>query len=91
MVNTHERREPGYDEAIVTTESECSVGSEALVDEDDGQRGGSFGRLIGAIYCNGNNMSLNEVLLEEGKAVIYDDFCDVSEFASDDWVTGYGC
>ncbi|MGA7369202.1 MAG: hypothetical protein WBX01_08740 [Nitrososphaeraceae archaeon] len=46
MVNTPERGDPGYEEATDTTESECPVGSEALVDEDDGQKG-VVGRLIG--------------------------------------------
>jgi hypothetical protein len=91
MVNTPEVREGGYDAAIDTTESECPVGSQALVDEDDGQKGGSFGRLIGVVYCDGNNSSLNEILMETGKAVLDDEFCDVSEFASDGWVTRYGC
>jgi micrococcal nuclease len=91
MVNTPERGDPGYDEATDATDSECPVGSEALVDEDDGQKGGSFGRLIGVVYCNGSDISLNEVLLEENKAVIYVDFCAVSEFSSDRWVTNHGC
>jgi endonuclease YncB( thermonuclease family) len=91
MVNTPEVGEGGYDEAKEFTESECSVGSEALVDEDDGQKAGSYGRLIGIVHCNGNSSSLNELLLETDNAVLYEDFCDVSEFASDDWVTKYGC
>lgn len=91
MVNTPEAGEDGYDEATDTTESECPVGSEALVDEDDGQKGGSFGRLIGVVFCDGNSSSLNEILLETGKAVLYGDFCGVSEFANEDWVTPYGC
>jgi nuclease-like protein len=91
MVNTPERGDLGYEEAIDTTESECSLGSQALVDEDDGQRGGSFDRLIGVVYCNASSTSLNQALMEEGKAVLYEDFCDVSEFAGDEWVTKYGC
>lgn len=91
MVNTPEVGEPGYYEATETTESECPVGSEALVDEDDGQKGGSFGRLIGVVYCDGSNISLNEVLMNANKAILYEDFCDVSEFANEDWVTRYGC
>jgi micrococcal nuclease len=91
MVNTPEAGEEGYDEATDTTESECPVGSEALVDEDDGQKGGSFGRLIGIVYCNGSSSSLNELLLAAGKAVLYGDFCGVSEFAKENWVTRYGC
>ena len=50
MVNTPESGETGYEEAKMTTESECLIGSNALVDEDDGQKGGSFGRLIGVVY-----------------------------------------
>ena len=91
LVNTPEIGEPGFNEAKETTESECSVGSKALVDEDDGQKEGSFGRLIGKVSCNGNNISLNEILLQEGKATLYENFCDVSEFAGDSWVTKYGC
>lgn len=91
MINTPEIGEPGYNEAIVAAESECAVGSEALVGEDDGQKGGSFGRLIGAVYCNGNSVSLNEILLDEGKAVLYEDFCNVSEFANEDWIASSGC
>jgi micrococcal nuclease len=91
LVNTPEIGERGFNGAIETTESECKVGSDALVDEDDGQKGGSFGRLIGAVYCNESNISLNEVLLEEGKAVLYENFCNVSEFANEDWVTSFGC
>lgn len=91
MVNTPEVGEGGYDAATDTTESECSVGSEALVDEDDGQKEGSYSRLIGVVYCNGNSSSLNEILMESGQAVLYEDFCSVSEFADEDWVTNYGC
>jgi Staphylococcal nuclease homologue len=91
MVNTPERGDQGYSEATDVTKSKCPVGSEALVDEDDGQKGGSFGRLIGVVYCNGTSTSLNEILLATGKAALYEDFCNVSEFANEDWVTRYGC
>jgi hypothetical protein len=87
MVDTPEEGKEGYDEATETTKSECPVGSEALVDEDDGQMGGSFDRLIGIVYCNGNSSSLNELLPDSNKAVLYEDFCGVSEFSSDGWVT----
>jgi Staphylococcal nuclease homologue len=91
MVDTPEKGDPGYDEATDATESRCPVGSEALVDEDDGQTSGSYGRLIGVVYCNESRSSLNELLLAAGKAVLYEDFCEVSEFANDDWVTRFGC
>jgi endonuclease YncB( thermonuclease family) len=91
MVNTPETGETGYEEAKMTTESECPIGSNALVDEDDGQKGGSYGRLIGVVFCNGSGTSLNEILLVEGRVILYEDFCDVSEVSNEHWVTKYGC
>ena len=91
MVNTPEEGVEGYDEAKEFTEFQCSVGSEALVDEDDGQKAGSYGRLIGIVYCNGNSSSINELLLQTDKAVLYEDFCGVSEFSKDGWVATQGC
>jgi endonuclease YncB( thermonuclease family) len=91
MVNTPERGEDGYNEATKLTKSVCPVGADALVDEDDGQKEGSYDRLIGTVYCNSSTTSLNQILLQEGKAVVYEDFCDVSEFAKDKWVTDFGC
>lgn len=91
MVNTPEIGEAGSNEATAVTESVCPVGGSALVDEDDGQKEGSYDRLIGVVYCNGSPTSLNQLLLEQGKAIVYEDFCSVSEFASDNWVTSFGC
>ena len=39
LVNTPERGEAGYTEAIDLVESDCGVGTKALVDEDDRQKG----------------------------------------------------
>jgi hypothetical protein len=91
LVNTPERGDSGYSEAKWFTESKCPIGSEALVDEDDGQRGGSFGRLIGLVYCGNERLLLNEHLLNEGHAQIFGDFCGVSEFTEKDWVQKFGC
>jgi endonuclease YncB( thermonuclease family) len=91
MVDTPERGEAGYNEATELTESVCPAGAKALVDEDDGQKEGSYDRLIGIVYCNGNTTSVNQILLEEGKAIVYEDFCGVSEFGRDKWVTSFGC
>lgn len=52
---------------------------------------GSYGRLIVKMYCDNGSTSLNQVLLEKGKAVVYEDLWDVSDFANDDWVTRYDC
>ena len=43
-------------------QSICPVGSTALVDEDDEQTQGSYGRIVGVVYCNG--MNLNSELLD---------------------------
>ena len=91
MVNTPEKGEVGYNEATDFTESTCQIGGNALVDEDDGQKEGSYDRLIGVVYCNDSKASVNQLLLEAGKATVYEDFCDVSEFANDKWVTNFGC
>ena len=67
----------------------CPVGSKVLVDEDDGQTGGSFGRVLAVIYCNGVN--LNSELIESGIASIETNFCPRSEFSEQDWAKNYGC
>jgi micrococcal nuclease len=69
----------------------CPIGSEALVDEDDGQKEGSFDRLIRLVYCGNEKLLLNEHLLHEGHAQIFEDFCSVSEFSEDGWVQKFGC
>jgi CheY-like chemotaxis protein len=95
LVNTPERGQSGYTEAIDFVQSVCGVGTTALVDEDDGQKEGSFDRLIGLVHCGNDNInnkkSLNELLLEGGYAVIYQDFCGISEFSSASWVQSRGC
>jgi len=67
----------------------CPVGSEVLVDEDDSQTEGSYGRIIGVVYCNGVN--LNSELLDAGLGYLADQFCDSSEFAEDRWAIKHGC
>jgi micrococcal nuclease len=95
LVNTPERGENGYTEAADFVQSVCGVGTTALVDEDDGQKEGSFDRVIGLVYCGNDNInnkkSLNELLLDGGYATIYQDFCGVSEFASGAWAQSRGC
>jgi len=67
----------------------CPVGSDVLVDEDDSQTEGSYGRMIGVVYCNGVN--LNSELLDAGLGYMADQFCDSSEFAEDSWAIKHGC
>lgn len=95
LVNTPEIGESGYTEAIDFVQSVYGVGTTALVDEDDGQKEGSFYRFIGLVYCGNDNInnkkSLNELLLELSNAVIDQDFCGSSEFSSASWAQRYGC
>jgi len=67
----------------------CPIGSSALVDEDDKQTSGSYGRMVAKIVC-GTNV-VNSSLLEEGLGEIDTKFCFKSEFASEDWARKYGC
>jgi endonuclease YncB( thermonuclease family) len=89
LVNSPERGESGYSEATNFTSLICPVGSTALVDEDDGQTGGSYGRMVAKVYCGGK--VLNEELLLAYHAEIYAQYCDDSEFAGEDWAAKYGC
>ncbi len=98
LVNTPERGEAGYTEAREFVKSVCSIGTDVLVDEDDGQKEGSYDRLIGLVYCvsddnSGNKKGalLNEVLLQRGYAVVFEEFCDKSEFSNAGWIQEYGC
>ena len=70
-------------------ENICPVGSTVLVDEDDGQTQGSYGRIIGVIYCNGLN--LNEELVDSGLGDVTRGFCNTSEFSNDVWAQKHGC
>ena len=83
LVDTPERGQNGYQIAKDFVKKLC-LGHNAEVDIDDGQRGGDrYGREIGLVYCNGENV--NSELLKKGYAITYTDYCDVSEFANDGW------
>ncbi len=86
LVNSPEVAQPGYSEAKNFTAQTCPVGSQALVDEDDGQTGGSYGRMIALVYCG--LVNLNAALLSSGNAALVVYYCSVSEFASEPWT---GC
>lgn len=91
LVNTPEINQQGYAEAKDFVKSTCDIGSKALVDEDDGQTKGSYGRMIGLVYCNDSHVSLNQLLLESGHAKILENICERSEFASQQWAQINGC
>jgi len=89
LASAPEMNEFGGDTARDFIQEICPVGSTATVDEDDGQTGGSYGRIVGVIYCNGVN--INEELVDSGLGYLTTGFCDRSEFSSHDWAKKHGC
>jgi len=89
LASAPEMNEFGGDIAKEFIEEICPVGSKALVDEDDKQTQGSYGRIIGVIYCNGVN--LNEKLLDSGVGYLSSEFCSKSEFFNHVWTQKHGC
>ncbi len=96
LVNTPERDESGYAKATAFTQKHCPVGSTALYDADDGQKQGSHGRVIGKVWCMGYpiqtpDSSLNSLLIQNGHAEIFTQFCNLSEFGNEAWAKQSGC
>ena len=89
LTSTPELDETGGKQARNFAERACPVGSYALIDEDDGQMEGRYGRTIAEIYCDG--ISLNEWILNSGHGIISTEYCSVSEFASEPWAQKFGC
>ncbi|MCI4339769.1 MAG: thermonuclease family protein [Thermoplasmata archaeon] len=86
LVNSPEVGQPGASAATAFTAATCPVGSTALVDQDDGQLAGSYGRMVALVWCGGTD--LNEALLGSGNAALVSYYCSVSEFADEPWT---GC
>lgn len=86
LVDTPERGEPLYNDAKEFTARLCPIGSDVLVDEDDKQREGSYGRIVAKVYCS--DKILNAELIDNGLAVIDERFCSKSEFADEYWARG---
>ena len=89
LVDAPESNESGYAEANNFIANTCPVDSFVVVDEDDLQTDGSFGRIIGVVYCNGVN--LNEAILDSGLADLFASFCSSSEFENNAWAQNHGC
>ena len=89
LVDTPERGEAGFNAAKNFIANICPVGSSVIVDEDDKQTEGSYGRMIGVIYCNGIN--LNQAVLDAGHAEITTFYCTKSEFVNRSWAQKHGC
>jgi micrococcal nuclease len=99
LVNAPEIGQEHYTEAKRLVELLCPIGNPALVDQDDGQRGVSYGRMIGEVHCNydhynennNNSSNLAEQLLKSGFADILTKHCTDSEFANKTWAKEFGC
>src|SRR3972149_1862182 len=89
LVDTPEIGEYGHGQARDFIGKICPPGSTVLVDEDDKQTQGSYGRMIAVIYCNG--MNLNKADLDQGYGKIDTYFCTKSEFEYDGWAQQHGC
>ena len=89
LTNTPEMKERGFKEATVFTRNLCQPGSNALVDQDDGQPFDKYGRMVGKVTCSGK--ILNAELLDNGYANILTQYCKKSEFSSESWAKKYGC
>lgn len=89
LIDAPEKNETGYFGARHFVESSCKLGTQAKVDEDDRQKGGSFGRMIALVYCGNKSISINEAILGSGLATIYPEFCNISEFATSSWAIKY--
>jgi micrococcal nuclease len=87
LINTPERGEEGYMEAKNFVKNLC-LNKKGQVDIDDGQRRGDrYGREVGVVYCDGIN--LNKILIENNLAVIYSEYCEISEFSNKEWAKPY--
>ena len=83
LVDTPEINQPGYDRAKQFVESLC-LGKKGELDVDSGQRRGDrHGREVGVVYCDGINM--NDKLMSNNLARILVQFCDITEFANENW------
>ncbi|TLX68944.1 MAG: thermonuclease family protein [Thaumarchaeota archaeon] len=94
LVDTPEIGHKNYTEAKNYTLELCPVGSIGLVDQDDDQSGGSYGRMISLVYCedpSGNfTKSLNEFMLKRGYPNILPKIGTKSD-SSESWTQEFGC
>jgi micrococcal nuclease len=85
LASAPELSEQGGEEAKEFIEGICPAGSKIVIDEDDEQLSGSYGRIIAKVTCNGIN--LNDQLIEGGHGTIDTRYCSSSEFSNESWAT----
>jgi len=89
LTSTPELSDLGGLESKNFVEEKCPINSDVLVDEDDGQIEGSYGRVIAKVFCQGT--LLNEEILEKGHGEINTIHCFESEFKDESWAKKFGC
>lgn len=89
LTSTPELNDLGGVESKNFVEEKCPLNSDVLIDEDDGQIEGSYGRVIAKVYCQG--VLLNEEILEKGYGEINTIHCFDSEFKEESWAIKFGC
>jgi len=89
LTSTPELSDLGGIESKNFVEEKCPINSDVLVDEDDGQIEGSYGRMIAKVFCQGT--LLNEEILEKGHGEINTIHCFDSEFKDESWAKKFGC
>lgn len=72
--------------ATTFTRNTC-LGSNVLIDQDDGQKVNSF---VAQVYCSPTK-HLNSMLLQTGYVQLDKSQCQASEFSKLDWAKSYGC
>jgi endonuclease YncB( thermonuclease family) len=72
--------------ATTFTRNTC-LGSNVLIDQDDGQKINSF---VGQVYCSPTK-NLNSMLLQTGYVQLDRSQCQTSEFSKFDWAKSGGC
>ena len=87
LIDAPETDESGFYEAKNFMTEQC-LDKNSEVDPDNNQ-GLTYGRIVAVVYCDGVNV--NEAILDNGFADVYQDFCDVSEFADSNWAQEHGC
>ena len=88
LVQSNSNNAESFGKAIRFEQAAC-LGSEAIVDQDDGQPMGQ-GMVNAAVYCGGAQ-SINEQLLNSGSNQLDNSQCSISEFATRNWAQQHGC
>ncbi len=87
LIDAPERNDPGFNEAKNFITEQC-LNKNAEVDPDNSQ-GLTYGRTVAVVYSE--DVNVNEAILDNNLADIYQSLCDVSEFADTNWAQEHGC